>query len=569
MASHAVPTRRFGHRSCKPSVITVLLWNIVVSCTYNTAVVLQAADKIFFRTHLTLSGILGLFSLVGIEQMLYPVGGLLADLCCGRYKVIGFSMLAIWCGNFLSCVGSILLGKLSRDSLFVMVLVIICVFTVSFTGFKSNSVQFSLDQLLEASSEQISIFLHWFVWTEHVGELVRLLIIIMPCFTFKQIKEIAVGSCSVIFISSTACMLLSYFSRKSVYRERTSSNPYRSVWKVLHFAVTHDKPLGHRSAFTYSDDEKPRRIDFAKRIYGGQYETEVVENVKTFLRIVLMLFAATLVFLLQVPTFYLFPLFGLYLGKNVTVDLPCSYEWILFESGFTSSFVSVVAIPSYLLLVYPLIKKWLPKIITRLGVGIALMAASAISMFVIYTIATYSASKNSLTNSTCLFIGTYHFFYKHHAESPTLEFPTQVLIITNLLQGLAAPLINIGILEFISAQSPHTMKGLLLGVFYAFRGFFVMLGSVLTLPFVQKRLWVNQHWLLDCGFICYLSNSLLGMLGLVVFVLAARCYRYRERDDPPYRHQYAEDYYSRYTSQPAHRLIDGHDMQASYGTMNV
>ena len=113
------------------------------------------------------------------------------------------------------------------------------------------------------------------------------------------------------------------------------------------------------------------------------------------------------------------------------------------------------------------------------------------------------------------------------------------------------------------------MKGLLLGVFYAFRGLFITLGSVIAIPFAQEKLWSNQHGLLDCGFYYYLSNSVFGVFGLVMFVLAARRYRYRQRDDPPYRYQYAEDYYSRCASQPATRLVDGHDLQDSYGTMDT
>ena len=42
-------------------------------------------------------------------------------------------------------------------------------FVLGFSGFQSNAVQFGLDQLLDACSEELSLFLHWFVWTEYVG----------------------------------------------------------------------------------------------------------------------------------------------------------------------------------------------------------------------------------------------------------------------------------------------------------------------------------------------------------------------------------------------------------------
>ena len=336
---------------------------------------------------------------------------------------------------------------------------------------------------------------------------------------------------------------------------------------MLRFVAKHDKLLSHRSAFTYSDDIKPPRIDFAMRKYGGLFETEVVEDVKTFLRIVVILLAATPVFLLDIPASYLFPLFGLHLGRNLTLYMSCTYDWMLFQSGNLSSIIAVLTIPLYVFFLYPYIRKWIPRIITRLGIGTMLMVASVVSMFIIQAVASNGALKKESTNNTCLFLARNH----NNTFSPTLEFPTQVLVITNLLSGLAAPLITIAVYEFISAQSPQAMKGLLLGVFYAFKGLFITLGSMATFPFVQESLWGDQHGIFDCGFYYYLSNSVFGVLGLVVFVLAARWYHYRERDDPPYRHQYAEDYYSRYPTQPASSssLMAGCSVQSSYGAIGV
>ena len=118
----------------------------------------------------------------------------------------------------------------------------------------------------------------------------------------------------------------------------------------------------------------------------------------------------------------------------------------------------------------------------------------------------------------------------------------------NLLMGMAVPFIYITALEFISAQSPHTMKGLLLGVFYAIRGFFIILGCVFTFPFAQTELWQDCDKTLNCGFYYYLMNTLFGIGSMLVFMVAARWYQYRKREDRPYDHYYAESYYSRYTS---------------------
>ena len=45
---------------------------------------------------------------------------------------------------------------------------------INITGlgmFESNAIQFGMDQMLEASSEQFSSFIHWYFLCAHVGPL--------------------------------------------------------------------------------------------------------------------------------------------------------------------------------------------------------------------------------------------------------------------------------------------------------------------------------------------------------------------------------------------------------------
>ena len=58
--------------------------------------------------------------------------------------------------------------------------------------------------------------------------------------------------------------------------------------------VNRERPYKHplqRSAFTFSENYIPSRLDFAKERFGGPFTTEQVENVKTFLSILLIIFA--------------------------------------------------------------------------------------------------------------------------------------------------------------------------------------------------------------------------------------------------------------------------------------
>ena len=562
LAAPSAPSHHSGSSGCRLKCsgnLILLVCNVLVQLTYQSVLygfvaIVSVREEVEFGV--VISVIAGGYALFGLLQILHPLGGLIADVRYGRYKVIKLSLVNSWLGySFLSVFYVVFTINFNQDSYVLSVteeaaaVFVIILFVLGIGGFESNVVQFCLDQLLDASSEELSLFLHWFVWMGQIGELTpRLLFTAATC---NVVTRHYAGYTSFLPLAlSSACLTLFCCKRRWFNCENIVGHPYRNMYRVLKFTAKHGKPLGHRSALTYSDDVRPSRIDFAKQKFGGIFTTEVVEDVKTFLRILLMLLAITPMFYFEVSTSYLFPIYGLHLGKNVSVNIGCTYKWMLFESGNLTNIISVVAIPLYILLVYPHIKRCVPRIIYRMGIGITMKVTVLIIMFIIQVVANCKSSQN-----TCIFLSEYR-VNQHYALSPTLEFPTQVLVVVNILNGVASPLINITVLEFISAQSPHTMKGLLLGVFYAFRGLFITLGCVATFPFAQEKLWGDHHGIFDCGFYYYLSNSVLGVISQVVFLMAARQYRNRERDDTPYSHQYAEDYYSRYASRPPTRLLE-------------
>ena len=577
ISSHNAPVSSPGQStkySTTKGTFIILIWNLLVGISYELVIFspffIALGNKFEFTKVINI--VLGAHSVIGLLQMMYPIGGLIADVRCGRYRIVTWSICSVWCGFILASVGGVTYSAIksskNHDTALHYItaagVMAILAFLVGFSGFQSNIVQFSLDQLPDASSENLSLFLHWFVWTNYIGKLfVWLLVTAYPCS--KTIRSFEHFSLLVFILVSTIVAFMVCCKRRWFNCENVAANPYRNVYRVLKFTAKHGKPLGHRSALTYSDDIKTSRIDFAKQKYGGPFATEVVEDLKTFLRILLMLLAITPMFYFEVSTSYLFPIYGLHLGKNKSTnnESKCNYEWMLFESGNLTNIISVVAIPLYILLVYPRIKRWVPRIIYRMGIGVVLKVMSVIFLLAVQVFANYLATSDAIEYK-CLFLSEYKLFNKHN-NSLSLEFPTEALVIYSFIDGIASPLINITILEFISAQSPHTMKGLLLGVFYAFRGLFFTLGCVATFPFAQEKLWGDYCGIFDCGFYYYLSNSVLGVIGLVVFLMAAKRYRNRERDDPPYSHQYAEDYYSRYASRPTTRLLE--EEVESYGSL--
>ena len=113
-----------------------------------------------------------------------------------------------------------------------------------------------------------------------------------------------------------------------------------------------------------------------------------------------------------------------------------------------------------------------------------------------------------------------------------------VVAVLQVLSALSHMLIYIAVLEFICSQSPHSMKGLLIGLFFAIKGLY-QITALLVIPFS-----IISNFPVSCGFFYYLVNIVIGVAALLLFVCVARGYRNRVRDEPCNIHRYAEEYYS-------------------------
>ena len=555
---HVIPTSK--------GVLMILLWNVVVGATYAVIIttgLAAALNNLVTDPHKhhqytiinTLYILLAFYASIAVIQFLfYPLGGLIADNCCGRHKIVALSIFKICCGYGIVLAPIIIFAHHDYDidkySLVVKILlitafgIVIILFIFGFTGFQANVVQFGLDQLLDSPSEDLSTFLHWFVWTDYVGNLIiRILTLLTPCRT--DFGKVIVYSPAVFLTVLTASLILSLCKRKWFHCEPRTHSPYGMVYRVLQFTAQHSQPLARRSAFAYCDDEIPSRLDFAKQRYGGPFSTETVEDVKTFLKILVMLVAMGSTYAVHVTVLYMFPLYGIYTGPQKSLfkekGHDCKYEdWLILESGNLAYIIPVVVLPLYILFFLPCARKWFPKILFRLGVGMGLTLLAAVTM-TLTLVGAHVYQKDSLRGSLCLFNFTYY-----QEPGTNVDLPVWVLVFPNVLNGIGIPLTFITVLEFISAQSPHAMKGLLLGVFYAVRGMFIVIGCALVFPFANTLWHSRDGQLFDCGLSYYTFSVVLGVVGLVVFSLTARWYQYRQREDRPYDHAYVENYYQRY-----------------------
>ncbi len=313
------------------------------------------------------------------------------------------------------------------------------------------------------------------------------------------------------------------------------------VFKILNFARKHSYAL-QRSAFTYCDDERPSRLDFAKERFGGPFTTEQVEDVKTFFRIVMVLLAIGPIFILDAPTSAaLLTFLGVHLGP---VDQAlCEWSWMIVNTGLLRYVISTLFLPIYSWIIFIVLHKRVPKIFWRLGFGILLYFLGGLSLFLVDAIGHIEYQRND-TQCIVLFSESDDSLF----DISSLGMHWAVFIPSNVLIGIGPPLVTVTIFEFISAQSPHTMKGLLLGTYYAITGVYQFISSVGLVPFISYKFQTSGQYLphTGCLFGYFLYLCVIAFIGLILFMVAAKCYRYREREDRPYDQRFVIDIYNRY-----------------------
>lgn len=123
-----------------------------------------------------------------------------------------------------------------------------------------------------------------------------------------------------------------------------------------------------------------------------------------------------------------------------------------------------------------------------------------------------------------------------------IEVNSTYIVIPRILNSVSKMLISVALYEFICSQSPHSLKGMLVGMSFALKGIFELLGIVAVILF--GTLYKNSHHM-SCGMQYYLVNIVAGIIVLIFYIYITRSYHYRLRDEPCHVYRYAEEYYSK------------------------
>ena len=457
-----------------------------------------------------------------------PIAGWLADVYFGRYQVIKVSLWLLWAGAMLFSFAICLHMFLSPSDVVSVVIVIIfpvalLAMVTGVAGFLANSLPFGIDQLSTATGEELSAFITWFVFILCIRASISNFLLYGSCFN-NTTKNALLWAVTEAVLLSIALVLDSILNKDWLIVEPSTSNPFKLVAGVLKYAWTHKYPE-FRSAFTYHDHKRPSRIDYSKAIYGGPFSTEQVEDVKTFLRITYALVpmgaaVTIIIFAYQASSFF---------SPNLDLDSKTCYTYGLISTNLPFLTI-IVCILIYEFLIYPILHNYILSTLFRFGIGIIF---SILCIIVHFTIDI--ETEIDVANFTCLLDLTY----------PENHIATFWSILPQVLIGLGLLFSSIAIFEFVFSQSPHNMKGLFMGAIFTTTGLFQFLGVTMKMPFILGSL-NNLKLVLSCNSVYFLVLLTMSIVCFIVYVLVARGYQRREREDTKRHQNYSEDYYSKY-----------------------
>ncbi len=496
--------------------LLILLWSCPVALIYGLGFNPDGYVHILNLSNKVHNYILIPYGLITFIWCFFPCAGFLADIKFGRYKTVVFSSYVFIIGLCLP---------------FTLPLAIV----VGYVGFTANVIQFGMDQLHDSPGEDRTLFIHWYWWVFYSSYFITQLSWIIFGYDNDGVyKFVGIALVSLLAVIAIVLLIISmclgHHKRRWFLIEPGRVNPYKLVYRVTKFSCQHRIPV-QRSAFTYCEDKLPSGLDLGKDKYGGPFTTEEVEDVKAFYGILKVLFSFGPVFLLDITAnslcgFYYFD------GKNY-IDNGVFFflRNLLITKGVLSLLLIVLCIPLYLLLLRPFISHYIPGMLKRMGIGIIIVLTSLIMIFSTTILPDFIFHRNStMLGSVCCTSNC-----TSHSIAVSVISDTSLLA-QNILSALSNMLIYISAVEFICSQSPSSMTGLLIGVFYTIKGLFQLIATALVAPFLSC---FSGNWLAYS-----LVNIVIGVVAFVVYVCVARRYKYRERGEPCNIHQYAEEYYS-------------------------
>lgn len=508
---------------CKPAfrvrwiknkgAILIIIWSYLVISVFHLLKSGYQEKQFENQHHVSATGIL-----LSCMFLLFPIGGWLADTRLGRYSVIRYSMWLMWIGVMLATFGELLAYVSITYNVHIKerVFLVLCVImAIGLGGFQSNIVQLGIDQLTNASATERTSFITWYTLTFYASGVI---VHYIPDCIVSEYKMLYVKVLLVAMFLSLAICSDFLFQHWIIKEQVACRDTMKLIWQVVKYTVKH-------KSVRYS--EQLSKFDIAKCEYGGPFMAHQVENVRTFLWMLVVVATFSVVYGAMAAVNYANQKVEVHFHKwQDSSGLIGCYEKLNIRY---SHFISTVAfIFLYEFAIHPLLHRCLPKlsITSKFVIATVLFMAWIISMLAIEIVTYHDKLKHGNNTAKCTFTERHEIY--------TMSY--KWLLFSNIMRGLSHFLLISSGLEFIWAYAPLTMKGLLLGLAYMFFGLNTLLHTAIAWPFLFKKpafIQWSKHAPLTCGIWYFLIEGVIMFVLIVISVLAIKRYKRRNQTIVP------------------------------------
>ncbi len=487
--------------------ILVLIWSYLTISVYHFYAMSATRNPTKHKSHLPLNP--GEILAAGI---FFPVGGWLADAYFGRYKVILCGMWTMWLGamlNGVSLVTGMVVPSYNKHGEPWVSIICRIVLGAGFGLFQTNIIQFGIDQLSEASSTEITSFVSWYTLT------------LFACGVTMQFSSSCPPHYAIVLVLAIHLSMAlgsNYIFYHWIDKEQKVFNSLPLIRKTVQYTIKNRKKwkrlfaLGNRSALS--------KLNIAKMMYGGPFLSEQVEDVKTFFRVLAVIAIVLAVFSGIPGIMYNAGILEPHFHHRSQIRV-CYKELSIKYAHFI---LTVFIVLLYQTIIHPVCHKCIPKLktTTRMFISILLFFASVMILLSMESASYHKQLGLNQTVTNCNFQSK----SRHQdIQSYLVIVPQTMIVLSSFL------LISVGI-EFICAQAPLYMKGLLFGIGYALYGLGSLVQSAISIPFLHSRSVWNKAPL-TCGIWYFIIQGVIVLVGFIAVIIVIKTYKRRTRPNVP------------------------------------
>ena len=179
------------------------------------------------------------FVMVAVMGLSIPLGGWLADVHYGRYKVLSCGLWIMWITSMLLTAALLVIKVVPFRHSNILLLTLLVPEGIGYGVFQVNIIQFGIDQLIDASTTQFKSFVAWYSWTFIASGLV--VYYLLTCIEYKLLTPPLICS------NLTLAVIFHLIFNHHLVKEPTTQNPFKLVLVMLSDINIQDKEVPLRT----------------------------------------------------------------------------------------------------------------------------------------------------------------------------------------------------------------------------------------------------------------------------------------------------------------------------------